>query len=141
MVKFDPAFALPGSEAKLWRFMTLAELVSLLSKRALFFSRVDRLDDPFEGSLPKAAVAKAEQGFERLTPDGRDVLRSTREHFGYLQSKLWTMVNCWYVGEHESAAMWKLHGSEGVSVQTTYQRFVGAVAPNTQEIVVGQVRY
>ena len=59
---------LPDSTAKIWRFMSIAELVSLLSKRALFFTRPDKLEDPFEGSLPKSVVTQAEQGFEKLTP-------------------------------------------------------------------------
>jgi hypothetical protein len=64
----NAAFALPKPEAKIWRFMSLAELVSLLSKQALFFTRVDKPDDPFEGSLPKAVVAQLEKGFDTLTP-------------------------------------------------------------------------
>src|SRR6266446_683318 len=101
MFYHDTAFAVPDLEAKIWRFMSLAELVSLLSKQALFFSRADKLDDPFEGSLPKLAVAQAEEGFDRLTPRGRELIRTTRQQHGYLQSKLWTMVNCWYVNDHE----------------------------------------
>ena len=131
----------PDRTAKIWRFMSIAELVSLLSKRALFFTRPDKLEDQFEGSLPKLVVTKAEVGFEKLTPMGQTILRDTRQHYGYLQSKLWTMVNCWYLNEHESAAMWKLHAADGISIQSTFERFVDAVAPATRKIYLGQVRY
>jgi len=114
MLCTDTAFAVPEPDEKIWRFISVAELVSLLSKRALFFSRVDKLDDPYEGSLPRLVVARAEAGFEGLTAQGRELMRNTRQQVGYVQSKLWTMVNCWYLNEHESAAMWKLHASDGV---------------------------
>jgi hypothetical protein len=141
MFRHDDAFAVPDPEAKIWRFMDLAKLVSLLSKRALFFSRVDKLDDPFEGSLPRVVVARAEAGFDTLSPEGREIIRNARQHAGYLQSKLWTMINCWCVDEHESAAMWKLHGSKGVAIQSTVQRFSDAIAGSPHDIVVGLVRY
>src|SRR5258706_13694835 len=119
MVIRDAAFPASDPGAKIWRFMTLAELVSLLSERALFFTRVDKLDDPYEGSLPRLDVAQAEKGFESLTSHGQDIIRNTRQQVGYVQSKLWTMVNCWYVNEHASVPMWKLHASEGASLQST----------------------
>ena len=51
------------------------------------------------------------------------------------------MVNCWYVNDCESAAMWKLHASEGVAIQSTFGRFVEAIKPSELEILVGLVKY
>ena len=41
----------PSSDAILWRYMDFTKYVSLLEKRALFFARADKLEDPFEGYL------------------------------------------------------------------------------------------
>ena len=141
IINSDGAFPPPDPATRIWRFMSVAKLVSLLSKQALFFARADKLDDHYEGSLPKLVAKKAEESFEKLTPRGQEIIRSTREHYGYLQSKLWTMVNCWYLNEHESAAMWKLHACDGVSVQSTFQRFVDAIVPSAGIIYLGEVRY
>jgi hypothetical protein len=39
--------------AKIWRFIDFTKFVSLIDKSALFFPRIDRLGDKFEGSIPK----------------------------------------------------------------------------------------
>jgi len=40
-------------DVPIWRYMTIAKLLSLLDNRALFFARLDKLNDPFEGSITK----------------------------------------------------------------------------------------
>ena len=37
----------------IWRYMDIAKFLSLLDKQSLFFSRLDHLGDPFEGSLTR----------------------------------------------------------------------------------------
>ena len=41
-------------DAVLWRYMDFTKFVSLLEKSSLFFARADKLEDPFEGYLPRA---------------------------------------------------------------------------------------
>jgi hypothetical protein len=40
-------------EIKIWRYMDFTKLVFSLEESGLFFSRLDRLGDPFEGSVPR----------------------------------------------------------------------------------------
>ena len=40
---------IPDEIAELWRYMDLAKLLSLLQNKSLFFSRMDKLGDQFEG--------------------------------------------------------------------------------------------
>ena len=52
MFKDDPVCKKPdgGDQARIWRYMGLEKLVSLLDKGALFFWQGDKLlNDPFEG--------------------------------------------------------------------------------------------
>jgi len=42
-------------EIKIWRYMDFTKLVFTLEESGLFFSRLDRLGDPFEGSVPPAS--------------------------------------------------------------------------------------
>ncbi len=37
--------------------------------------------------------------------------------------------------------MWKLHAPEGVAVQSTVEHLVDVMQPDTEQILVGQVRY
>ncbi|MDQ1391242.1 MAG: hypothetical protein QOF30_219, partial [Acidimicrobiaceae bacterium] len=52
-----PVFVTPSDETTLWRYMDLPKFVSLLEKGALFFSRADKLGDPYEGSLTGPTLA------------------------------------------------------------------------------------
>jgi hypothetical protein len=63
--------------------------------------------------------------------------RSLRSH---------TFVNCWHLNNVESAAMWKLYlsHSEGVAVQTTFERLVSSFQGDENdmfEVYVGKVSY
>jgi hypothetical protein len=57
MHEAHPIFRQPDDEnTKVWRYMDFTKLVSLVDSRRLFFSRADRLGDPFEGSWPRINV-------------------------------------------------------------------------------------
>ncbi len=47
---------IPRAESQLWRFMDFSKLVSLLDRKALFFTRAHKLEDQFEGTWSKATV-------------------------------------------------------------------------------------
>ncbi len=50
-----PVFLSPDDpNIKVWRYLDFTKYVSLLETRSLYFSRSDRLGDPFEGSLSRA---------------------------------------------------------------------------------------
>jgi hypothetical protein len=36
-------------DAKIWRYVDFAKFLSLIMSESLFFCRIDKLDDPFEG--------------------------------------------------------------------------------------------
>ena len=57
MYKEHPVFEKPENEnTKIWRYLDFTKFVSLLDKSALFFTRADRLNDPFEGSYSKVNI-------------------------------------------------------------------------------------
>ena len=45
------SFTPPPDNAVLWRYISFTKFVSLLTRKALFFARADKLGDPYEGSL------------------------------------------------------------------------------------------
>jgi len=49
MFEPHPNFNLPNDEARVWRYMDIGKLVALLNTATLFFCRLDRLRDPYEG--------------------------------------------------------------------------------------------
>jgi len=58
MYVVHPNLRQPAPRAKLWRYMNLAGLVSLLMGKQLFFSKLRYLADPYEGA-PTGPTLKA----------------------------------------------------------------------------------
>jgi hypothetical protein len=128
----------------------------MLATRALHFARTDKLDDPFEGSWTKneAPLELWENGKPVYPQPSQEELRKRfpKHETPELRAATWrtrresTAVNCWYAGEHESAAMWRLYSSEGIAVRTTLAKLIqslpkGAPGDGTNAIQVGQVQY
>ena len=92
---------------KIWRFMDFTKFVSLITKNALFFSRADKLGDPFEGSWPRNSIEKRPE----ILGTGVDkvVAKEISNNYGQYSKKLIThaAINCWHANKYESAAMWK----------------------------------
>lgn len=128
-------------EVSVWRYMDFTKFVSMLETRSLWFSRVDYLGDPYEGSTPRGESAFWES-LRTGQPDKRDVAdhneRSFRSMAAY--SRIRTFANCWHINEYESAAMWQLYSRENASiaVQTTYRCLRDAL-PST--VGIGIVKY
>ncbi len=130
----------PPEETKIWRYLDVSKFVFMLSKRALVFSRADKLNDPFEGSYSKPSIKMREDYYETFTED------DSKSFFDlYKKFRAYTFVNCWNMNEFESAAMWGLYlkSNEGVAIQSTYKNLIKSLnrrAVNV-EIAVGQVEY
>ncbi len=140
MYKEHPIFEKPKNEnAKIWRYMDFTKFVSLLDKSALFFSRADRLGDPFEGSYPKANVKLRPEIYKGKIPPNE--LRDLSQ-FNKLFIKF-TAINCWHLSEYESAAMWKLYlkSNEGIAIQSTFKGLKDCFKHGEEDIFIGRVKY
>ena len=131
----------PGS--RIWRYMDFTKFVSLLETRQLFLSRADKLNDPFEGSVPTPSAEALETIARRSGADPE-----TARFMSHLRRDLrkWMYVNCWHMNDHESAAMWKLYAqtSEAVAIESTSDLLQAAVATDpssSTRVLVGKVRY
>lgn len=143
--KEHPVFKKPIDEnIKIWRYMSFAEYVSLLDRKALFFTRVDRLEDRFEATFPKHIF---DPNFEaQVTEEQRQNLEINKERLlAYNQFlKKDTVVNCWHISDYESDAMWKLYlkGEEGVAIQSTYKRLSDSFNNyDENDVFIGVISY
>jgi hypothetical protein len=126
----------------IWRFMDFTKFVSRIDKRSLCFCRADKLEDPFEGSYPKANVdARPEWYKDYPVPLSAIEKVWTQTITSY---RRWTVVNCWHMNEHESAAMWKLYLSnrEGVAIRSSFKRLMDCFKYySDNRVLVGVVKY
>src|SRR5262245_26130290 len=114
MIGPHPNFRHPPNPAvKLWRYTDLSKFVSLLQDRRLYFSRADKLGDPFEGSVTKANAVEvdyivAHRGSDPNLASWKEMSETAiRQTFAYMSAHRKTMtekmfVSCWHMSEYES---------------------------------------
>ena len=138
MYKPTPFLEAPPCDAKLWRYMDFTKLLSLLETKTLFFTRADKLGDPFEGCFPQVVLERLKLGLEHNQQGGiywnmTQALKTIRR---------WTLISCWHEGASESAVMWKCYNSnnDGIAIKTSYRRLCESLL-GPEEIYIGRVRY
>jgi hypothetical protein len=125
------AFAQPENPAiKVWRYLDLPRFIWMLSNHALAFTRVDSLDDPFEGSVPPAVYEAW-----RADPQNSELLKKARAGL-----RRQFFVSCWHANDVESEAMWRLYcgSDDGIALQTTYEKLDASLPKG---VLLGQVAY
>lgn len=151
-----PVFIPPqDADGFIWRYTDLAKLLSVLDRSALFFPRLDKLEDPFEGYYTKSILAFERLSFEDLPEElkgqipneqaFKNVVGNHRQmhEFAKNQREI-TFVNSWYCNQHESAAMWSqyLKTSEGIAIRSSYKRLTESLSRYDEyEVHVGMVNY
>ncbi len=141
--KDHPVFRAPSDEnIKIWRYMDFTKFVSLLETKALFFSRIDLLGDPYEGAISHFNITARPQVYK----DAKTVqdLGALASHHQW--ERQWTFANCWHMNEVESAAMWSLYArsNEAVAIQSTYARLHAAFPSKEhpfEKVYLGEVDY
>lgn len=123
-----------------WRYMSFSRFMWLLQKQALWFSRVDRLDDEWEMAL---AGAQLDHALSRHPPtplgapegeSGLDRAKRIAAHW-----RRTTFVNCWSGFGPESHALWRIFcgPTEGVAIRTTLK----ALKDSVPEMEAVRVQY
>ena len=136
------AFVPPSDpDTKIWRYMDFTGFVDMLSHAGLFFCRVDRFDDPFEGSIPRRWLEESKIEDDSLGNTGISrpaIVAISREEL--LKQRPWVLVNCWHMNEGESVAMWKLYAgsSRAICIQSTYGKLDEALDSG---LFIGKVNY
>jgi len=151
MYKENEVFQLKKRDkTKIWRYLDFTKFVYLIMNKSLYFSRPDKLSDPFEGVLPdknlKNMISRNKKKLETFFPDKDFSEVNSSEFvsgvFKDIRSK--TAVNCWHINNYESDAMWKIYSenSKGISIQSTYNRLKECFSDiNERHIFIGEVEY
>jgi len=131
----------PDVNARVWRYMDFTNYIWTLESSALYFSRIDLLGDPFEGTTT-AASNDAMMKVMNRPPGSQRSQRDWAESNAKLRRDVrrGIFVNCWHMNDHESEAMWRQYAKsdQAIAIQTSYRRLVDAF---DSTIIVGAVRY
>lgn len=131
----------------LWRYMSFAKFVSMVSSNKLHFGRCDLFEDNFEGSHPTQNVLDRKHNWQKKLTDAGDAEPEASAQFMsdstanmHLRVRTRTYVSCWHQSEYESAAMWKLYSAEdpAIAIVTKYDLLANLLP---DEVYLGQVKY
>jgi hypothetical protein len=122
-----------------WRYLDIVKLLDMLDRRALYLARADTMTDPWEAVMPPLSVdAHIDQIREQVGSrlESPETLKDEYVAF-QRQTRSRTFLSCWYVSQHESAAMWDLYGGReghGVAIQSTFHRLEQALRQHRQAL-------
>jgi hypothetical protein len=115
--------------------MDFAKFLEMIESRSLWFSRLDQLPDPLEGTHTDAELAGIRKHVEKKRAEQLIRLFRLARRDSY--------VNCWRPGSNESLAMWDLFskGSGIVAVKSTVGRLKEVLATYKRPVFISKLRY
>ena len=129
-----PELATASDVAKIWRYLTLGKFLYLLEYQTLHFSALGDFEDTFEGTLAG--------GNYRFPRSGVELVAFNALRHGVPTFRRSMFVNCWYVSDFESAAMWALYSRrDGIAIQTTVGSLRESISRDSTPVYIGLVRY
>ena len=128
----------PNDEDILWRYTNFEKFVNLLDTEALFFTRADKFEDPYEGFIPHSIMDAYKQYLNSITTENM-VEKIIRENEA---SRKYVMCNCWHQNVVESMAMWEKYHmrNSGVAIKTTMQKMKNSLT-SEHSIYIGNIEY
>lgn len=142
-----PSFGTPSSDTRIWRYVSLAKLVSLLHSKTLYFARSDRFNDPFEGSYPRAnktlRALKAEMMRKSGVPEALASAAAEGTPAFAKNFRRFIAISCWHMSDFESAALWDKYAptGEAVAIESSMEQLIDAISNSPDIIYIGAVRY
>jgi hypothetical protein len=148
----NPSPKKPKNERmKIWRYMSLSKFCRMLITECLYFTRVDLLNEKFEGSWTEIGKKQWEEQTIALMMQyphlakleqrkALDELTALFKNFGQLSC----FVSCWHGNSEQSMAMWKLYGREehSIVIQSTYELLEDQLALNSMPATfLGEITY
>lgn len=143
---------LVSKETALAKYLDLTKFLSLLVKESLFFCRLDKLEDQFEGTPAKknyyqwVNVQKQVRAANLFNPPPSDeqIIKTVGDIFEFeSKRRALTCVNCWNKFENESAALWKIYSDygKGVMIKTSAKRLEDSLINTSEKIYLSGVKY
>ena len=132
----------------IWRYMDFASFYSLLYTKGLFFRRIDKYTDAYEGTLPNEVYDFLINYFDniqsllRSTKSGKESADSFSANLKELNTG--TLSNSWVATSKEIYAMWKIYlrgSTEGVAIRSTVGRLREVLNSGTTDFTLAKVSY
>lgn len=129
------------SPVTLWRYMSLAKFIHLISTSSIYLPQSSQFEDPMEGHLPESIFLEFQKRLEKsqhITETNKKYELATLKNYSNF-----TLVSCWHASQHESEAMWKLYSkdNQSIAIQTTVHKLVPSLGRLPEHARAGFVKY
>lgn len=129
-----------------WRYLTFSKFISFLAYGALWFPKLNILQDQFEGVLPtqtKKTMQQDNEKWKKVFPFESHWQIDEMVNNNIKDGRELTVVNCWFLGKEESATMWDnyVKNNEGVAVKSTIRKLATNVYLEPEFSCIGKVKY
>jgi hypothetical protein len=142
----------PQSDYKIVKYLDLTRFISLLQRQSLFFCRLDKLEDKFEGTTAKPNFDYRinlyehlrENNFFKVTLSDEDITQKVKEQYEFQKKKkAINCVNCWNKKNNESAALWKIYSdfSKGIMIKSSISKLIKSLEVSTESMSLSEIRY
>lgn len=131
-----------------WRYMPFSKFISLLTYGALWFPKLNILQDKYEGTMPPLVKEMMDQKHNSMKEGFHPSLHRQFDEMASRNvedSRELIVANSWFLSESESQAMWEEYGDgrDSVAIKSTIGRLTKNIAlPNDAHIShIGRVKY
>jgi hypothetical protein len=142
----------PDKDYNIVKYLDLTKYISLLQRQALFFCRLDKLEDQYEGTTPKTNYEDRAKYLQSLRDTGyftipfpdEEIAFHVKEYYeSEKQFKSTFCVNCWNIFDGESAALWKIYSdfSKGIMIKSSVSKLEKAFRIEDKEIQLSVITY
>lgn len=149
---FAPPIFYPKSNYQIVRYLDISKFISILQKGALFFCRLDIMQDHFEGSIPSREYQYRWDFIEGLHRKDSNFKKKTVEEIQLDVKNLYitneriksvTCISSWNISNSESAALWKIYldFKQGIMIVSKISSVISAFNQTKEDILMSETKY
>jgi hypothetical protein len=139
----------PNNDTIIWRYLDLTKYLYLITENKLFFPRLDKLSDQFEGHVSHHTYDTLNRRYSHFSSVisflGGQYYKFIQEKADSLAwEKSFTLINSWCMDENESYALWKVYlgnNQYGVAIKSTVGCFLESVKDDKYSVTPTIVSY
>lgn len=137
---------IPSDETIIWRYMDTMKFISLLIEQKLFFCRMDKLTDQYEGTVPFLNMEREYLRIRNIDFMSHQQAETifNKSMNSIIEFKKFTLLNCWTIDDKESFALWKIYlnnDDKGIAIKSTVKRLKNCFSNSAENIKFVRVKY
>ncbi len=142
----------PESDYTIVKYLDLTRFISLIQRQSLFFCRLDKLEDNFEGMTAKPNFdlrikhyhQLRDSGFFQIQLSDDEIVQKVKEQYEFdKKKKAIICVNCWNKKSNESAALWKIYSdfSKGIMIKSSISKLIKSLESTSENLSLSEIKY